>query len=555
MTMQTDKPWLQHYPPGVPAEIELDPADSIPRMLAQACRRHADRPAFSSFGHTIDYRELDDLTARFAAYLQHELGLQRGDRVAIMLPNILQYPLALYGVMRAGMVVVNVNPLYKPHELEHQLSNSGAKAIVIVETAAHVLEPVLASTALEHVIVTGIGDMLGFPRSAVVNFAVRYLKRIVRPYRLPRAIPFVRAVAHAPTPAPLSIVATDLACLQYTGGTTGVSRGAMLTHGNLMANVRQVNTWFQSRHDPGREIIITALPLYHVYALTCNCLSYTDIGGLNVLIADPREMGGFIRELRRWKFTAITGVNTLYQHLANHPDIRSVDFSRLKLSSAGGMAVMEATARRWAEVSGGVILEGYGLSETSPVVCSNPPDLAAYSGNIGMPLPSTDVSLRDDAGRVVPNGTQGELCVKGPQVMPGYWNDPAGTAKVTTADGYFLTGDIAVMDEQGRFRIVDRKKDMISVSGLKAYPNEIENVVTQHPAVAEAAAIGIADPATQEAVKVFVVLKPGASATADEIRQHCRAQLAAFKVPKHVEFRDSLPKSNVGKILRRELRG
>lgn len=550
-----DRPWLKSYPPGVPAEIALDPADSIPAMLARACRTYADRPAFANLGRTISFRELDELSARFAAFLQHDLGLARGDRVALMMPNLLQYPVALYGAMRAGMVVVNVNPLYKAHELQHQLRDSGSRAIVIVANAGAVLEHALEGTAVEHVVVTEVGDLLPFPRRQLVNFVVRHVKRLVPAYRLPGAVPFARTVTHGRDPEPVALAAKDLACLQYTGGTTGVSRGAMLSHGNLVANVRQINTWFGGFSEPGREVVITALPLYHVYALTCNCLCYTDLGGLNVLITDPRDIPGFIRELRRWRFTAITGVNTLYQHLASHPDIGTVDFSPLKLTSAGGMAVMEATARLWAKVTGSEILEGYGLSETSPVVCSNPPDIEAYTGSIGLPLPSTDVSLRDDDNRVVSQGQPGEICVRGPQVMQGYWGAAAAGAETMTPDGWLKTGDVAVMDERGYFRIVDRKKDMISVSGLKAYPNEIENVVTQHPAVLEAAAIGVDDPNTREAVKVFVVLKPGMTATADEIIEHCRGELAAFKVPKHVEFRASLPKSNVGKILRRELRG
>jgi long-chain acyl-CoA synthetase len=554
MTAAATRPWLKSYPPGVPAEIELHAADTIPRMLAEAARRYADRPAFSNLGRTITYRELDELSARFAAFLQGGLKLRPGDRVAIMMPNLLQYPVALYGAMRAGMVVVNVNPLYTAHELEHQLSDSGARAIVIVANAAAVLEHALPRTPVEHVIVTGIGDLLGFPRRALVNLVVRHVKRLVPAYRLPGAIPFARTIRHGAKAEPVALTAADLACLQYTGGTTGVSRGAMLSHGNLVANVRQINTWFASASSPGHEIVITALPLYHVYALTCNCLCYTDLGGLNVLITDPRDLRAFIRELRRWKFTAITGVNTLYQHLAMHPDIRTVDFSHLKLTSAGGMAVMEATARQWTSVTGSEILEGYGLSETSPVVTSNPPDTRAWTGSIGLPLPSTDVSLRDDESRVAAPGTPGELCVKGPQVMSGYWGNGVATAEVMTPDGYLRTGDVATMDERGFFRIVDRKKDMISVSGLKAYPNEIENVVMMHPAVLEAAAIGVPDAGTRDAVKVFVVLRPGQSATADEIRALCRQNLAPFKVPKHVEFRASLPKSNVGKILRRALR-
>lgn len=550
-----EKIWLKNYPPGVPPDITLDPADSLAGMVERACRQYADRPAFSNLGRTLTYRELDDFSGRFAAFLREQLQLGRGERVAIMMPNLLQYPIALYGVLRAGLVVVNVNPLYTARELAHQLKDSGARAIVLVANAAVALEQALPETAVEHVILTEVGDLLSFPRRQLVNFVVRRIKRLVPAYRLPQAIPFARALKHPADLPPVPIRGKDLACLQYTGGTTGISRGAMLSHGNLMANVVQLNTWFASLSRPGEEVMITALPLYHVYALTCNCLVYTDIGGLNVLITDPRDLRSMVRELKRWKFSAITGVNTLYHHLASYPGISAVDFSHLRVVSAGGMAVMEATARLWAEVTGTEILEGYGLSETSPVVCSNPPDLKAYNGTIGMPLPSTDVSLRDDDDREVGIGKPGELCVKGPQVMSGYWNDDAATGEVMTHDGYFRTGDIATVDERGYFKIVDRKKDMISVSGLKAYPNEIENVVMMHPAVLEAACIGVPDPGTRETVKVFVVLRPGMTATADEIKAHCRKNLTGYKVPKYVEFRASLPKSNVGKILRRELRG
>jgi long-chain acyl-CoA synthetase len=538
----------------VPAEISVGPDESLVSMLAAACASYADRPAFSSLGRTLTFGELDQMSRRFAAFLTQRLGLQRGDRVAIMLPNLLQFPIALYGTTRAGMVFVNVNPLYTAAELAHQLKDCGARAIVIVANAAAVLEEALPGTAIEHVILTEVGDLLGFPRRTLVNFVVRRIKKLVRPYRLPDALPFAAAIDHALEPPTVTVRAADLACLQYTGGTTGVSRGAMLSHGNLLANVRQNNTWFGGHIERGREIIITALPLYHVYALTCNCLCYTDIGGHNVLITDPRDLKAFIAELRRWPFTAITGVNTLYQHLANHPDIGSVDFSHLKLTSAGGMAVMQATAERWAAATGGKILEGYGLSEASPVVCCNPPTITAYTGSIGLPIPGTLVVLRDEEGRDVPPGEPGEICVKGPQVMQGYWNNPPATAASMTPDGWLRTGDIAVMEAGGSFRIVDRRKDMISVSGLKAYPNEIENAIMRHPAVLEVAVIGVPDATTGEAIKAFVVLRPGMQAKAEDIRGISREHLTGFKVPKQVEFRESLPKSNVGKILRRALR-
>jgi long-chain acyl-CoA synthetase len=547
--------WLKNYPPGVPAALSIDPAETIPRMLERICREFPERPAFSNLGRTISYRELDDLSGRFAAFLQQELKLVPGERVAIMMPNLLQYPVALYGALRAGLIAVNVNPLYTAHELEHQLRDSGAKAIVIVANSAAALEQARAGTNIEHVILTQIGDLLPAPKRWLVNLAVRFLRRLVPAYSLPDAIPFNAAFAigadHLAVPA---LSGADVACLQYTGGTTGISKGATLTHGNLMANVRQMNTWFRGYSERGREIVITALPLYHVYALTCNCLAYTDLGSLDVLITDPRDIRGFIRELRRWKFTAITGVNTLYQHLANSPALATVDCSTLKLVSAGGMAVTEATAKRWAEVTGTEILEGYGLSETSPVVCSNPPDIKAWSGSIGLPLPGTEISLRDDHDREVAPGEAGEICVRGPQVMTGYWNRPDETALVMTSDGFLKTGDIATVDDKGYFKIVDRKKDMISVSGLKAYPNEIENVVSSYPAVFEAACIGVPDESTGQGIKLFVVLRPGMQATAKEIRAFCKESLAPYKVPRYIEFRASLPKSNVGKVLRRELR-
>lgn len=550
-----DPIWLKNYLPGVPPDIILDPAESLVDLLETACRRFADRPAYSNFGHTISFGELDHLSRRFAGFLQHELGLAKGERLAIMLPNLLQFPVAFFGALRAGLVAVNVNPLYTPRELAHQLKDSGATAIVAVTTAGAVLaEALRQGSDIRHVILTEMGDLLPFPRRQLVNFVVRRVRRMVRSFNLPTAISFRQAMEHGREPDAVALEASDLACLQYTGGTTGVSRGAMLSHGNLLANVYQINTWFGDVVRPGEEVVVTALPLYHVYALTCNGLAYTQLGGHNILITDPRDIPGFIRELKRWKFTAMTGVNTLYQHLANHPSLAEVDFSHLKIVSAGGMAVMESTARRWAEVTGTEILEGYGLSEASPVVTSNRPDLASWSGSIGLPLPGTKISLRDDDDVEVAPGEPGEICVKGPQVMQGYWRNDEATRDVMTSDGFLRTGDIAVMDEGGYMRIVDRKKDMISVSGLKAYPNEIEKVVTMHPSVLEAAAVGVPDERSREAIKVFVVLRGGQRATVDEIRSLCRDNLAAYKVPKYVEFRESLPKSNVGKILRRQLR-
>lgn len=550
-----EKIWLRSYPPGVPADLELDPQRSLVSLLEEACARFSTQPAFTNFGHTITYAELDELSARFASALQNRLGLQKGDRVALMMPNLLQYPIALLGTLRAGLVVVNINPLYTPRELHHQLDDSGARAIVIVANAAATLAEVVDQTPVEHVIVTGIGDMLGFPKRQVVNFAVRYVKRLVPSYRLSGALSFDAMLQADPRQleAP-PLTGQDLAFLQYTGGTTGLSKGAMLSHQNMVANVTQINVWFSSICKPGEEIVITALPLYHVYALTCNCFAYLDIGGHNVLITDPRDTRGFVAELGKWRFNTITGVNTLYQSLVDYPDFAEVDFSALKIASAGGMAVMDFTARAWAQLTGTEIIEGYGLSETSPVVTSNRPDLTAYTGSIGLPLPGTEVSLRDDSNREVPLGESGELCVRGPQVMSGYWGKADSTNAVMTDDGFLKTGDVATVDEHGYFKIVDRKKDMILVSGFNVYPNEIENILTLHEDVAEAAVIGMPDAESGEIVKAFVVAQPGARIDAHGLREYCRQHLARYKIPKQVEFRNELPKSNVGKILRRALR-
>ena len=548
--------WLKRYPPEVPKTLDLDPNESLVDIFAYACKTFPQRPAFANFGKKLSFAELNELSERFAAYLQSELALTRGDRVAVMMPNLLQYPVVLFGTLRAGLVVVNLNPLYTSHELHHQLNDCGARAIVIVANSAHELAAVVADTPVEHVLVTEIGDLLGFPKRPLVNFVVRYIKRLVPSYDLPIARPFSDALrqdgpAFVP---PADLTGTDLAFLQYTGGTTGVAKGAMLTHANMVANTRQMNAWFTGHWVLGEEIIITALPLYHVYALTCNCLAYLAKGGLNVLITDPRDTKGMIIEMRKWKFTAITGVNTLYQRLVEHPLLPSVNFDALKLVSAGGMPVLQATAENWAALTGKEILEGYGLSETSPVLTTNPADIDGYNGSIGLPMPNTDISLRNEEGNEVPMGEMGEICAKGPQVMAGYWNDPETTAAAMTDDGYFKTGDLATVDEEGFFWVVDRKKDMILVSGFNVYPNEIENVLTQHSEILEAACIGIFDDRSNEAVKVFVVLRPGAELTEGEIRDYAKEYLTPYKVPRYVEFRDELPKSNVGKVLRRELR-
>lgn len=549
--------WLDNYPPGVPKKLDLDPNETLLDVFESSVAAWLDRPAFHNLGHTLSYADIDQLSQQFAAYLQDDLGLERGDRVAIMMPNLLQYPVALFGCLRAGMVAVNVNPLYTARELEHQLTDSGAKALVVYAGSAHVFAEIKHATNVEHVLVTEPGDLLPAMKRLLVNFVVRYVRKMIPEYAIAGAVPF-RAILNATISAyrrPEKLSGKDLAILQYTGGTTGLAKGAMLSHSNLLANVTQVNAWFGGRDIPGKEIIVTALPLYHVYALTVNCLAYFEKGALNILITDPRDTAGFIKEMSRWPFTALTGVNTLFQSLVRHPDFAALDFSTLKVVSAGGMALQEATAREWVRITGIQVIEGYGLSETSPVVSSNPLDLEAFNGSIGMPVPETEVSIRDDAGAEVALGEAGELCVRGPQVMLGYWNKPEATAATMTDDGFFKTGDLATMDDKGYMRIVDRIKDMIIVSGLKAFPIEIENVVTQHPDVLEAAVIGVDDDESGEVVKLFAVIRPGASITPEELRAWCKENMAAYKVPKIVEFRDDLPKSNVGKVLRRELRG
>lgn len=549
--------WLDNYPPGVPKKLDLDPNETLLDVFESSVAAWLDRPAFHNLGHTLSYADIDQLSQQFAAYLQDDLGLERGDRVAIMMPNLLQYPVVLFGCLRAGMVAVNVNPLYTARELEHQLTDSGAKALVVYAGSAHVFAEIKHATNVEHVLVTEPGDLLPAMKRLLVNFVVRYVRKMIPEYAIAGAVPF-RAILNATISAyrrPEKLSGKDLAILQYTGGTTGLAKGAMLSHSNLLANVTQVNAWFGGRDIPGKEIIVTALPLYHVYALTVNCLAYFEKGALNVLITDPRDTAGFIKEMSRWPFTALTGVNTLFQSLVRHPDFAALDFSTLKVVSAGGMALQEATAREWVRITGIQVIEGYGLSETSPVVSSNPLDLEAFNGSIGMPVPETEVSIRDDAGAEVALGEAGELCVRGPQVMLGYWNKPEATVATMTDDGFFKTGDLATMDDKGYMRIVDRIKDMIIVSGLKAFPIEIENVVTQHPDVLEAAVIGVDDDESGEVVKLFAVIRPGASITPEELRAWCKENMAAYKVPKIVEFRDDLPKSNVGKVLRRELRG
>ncbi len=553
-----DHAWLKSYPKGISREIDLDAYSSLVEAFDQAVVRFADRPAFTNMGTSIGFDELESLSARFAAYLQQDLGLKKGERVALMMPNLLQYPIALFAAMRAGLVVVNVNPLYTARELEHQLVDCGAAAIVILENFAHVLAQVIDRSAIKAVVTTQLGDMLAFPKSAVVNFVVKYLKRLVPPYKLPTHIEhmdFRQALdkrdARSLQPVPLTQL--DPAFLQYTGGTTGLSKGALLTHGNMLANLLQCKSWIASATVEGEETIVTALPLYHIFALLANCLLFLSIGGLNYLITNPRDLKGFVHELRKIRFSALTGVNTLFNGLLNTPGFDELDFSSLKMTLGGGMAVHAEVAARWKKTTGCTLTEAYGLTEASPAVCINPLGLANYNGSIGLPLPSTECSIRDDEGRTLEFGQSGELWVRGPQVMKGYWKRPRETAEILTPEGWLRTGDIATLDEQGYLRIVDRKKDMILVSGFNVYPNEIEAVVAEHPGVREVAAVGIPDPASGEMLKLFVVKKdPNLDAAA--LITHCRKYLCGYKVPEQVEFRAELPKSNVGKILRRALR-
>jgi len=549
--------WLKHYPAGVPADIDPDKYQSIRDLFEESVASFGARPAYYCMGREISFGELDRMSKAFGAWLQSQ-GLAKGERVALMMPNVLQYPVALFGILRAGMAVVNVNPLYTPRELEHQLKDSGAKAIVILENFAHVLEQVIAKTPVKHVVVAAMGDLLGGVKGALVNFVVRNVKKMVPAFELEHAMRFndVLAAASRMTLARVEIGPGDIAFLQYTGGTTGVSKGAMLLNRNITANLTQVDAWlnpFLTDEDRKRYIIITALPLYHIFSLTVNCLMMLKIGGKNVLIVNPRDIPGFVKELARHKYTTITGVNTLFNALINDPDFDKLDFSSLRISNGGGMAVQQAVAEKWKKITGVTLTEGYGLTETSPVATTNPPDLKEFNGSIGLPVPSTEISIRDDAGNELPLGQAGEICIRGPQVMAGYWQKPEETAQVMTADGFFRSGDIGIMDEKGHTRIVDRKKDMILVSGFNVYPNEIEGVVMMHPGVLECAVVGVADQHSSETVKLFVVRKDP-ELTEKELREHCHQNLTGYKCPKYIEFRAELPKTNVGKILRRALR-
>ncbi|QRK04687.1 long-chain fatty acid--CoA ligase [Archangium violaceum] len=552
-----DKIWLEHYPPGVPAEINDRQYDSLTHMLEESFSTFAERPAFKCMGKTLTYRELDTLSRQVGAWLQSR-GLPRGSTVAIMMPNVLQYPVCIAAVLRAGYVVVNVNPLYTPRELEHQLKDSGAQAIFILENFAATLQRVLERTSVKHVVVASMGDLLGGLKGTLVNFVVRNVKKMVPAYKLPGAVSFKQVLSEgkASSLAPVKTSRDDVAFLQYTGGTTGVVKGATLLHRNVIANLLQVEAWIQPALK-GKQIdqinIICALPLYHIFALTVCGLMGIRMGSMNILIPNPRDIPDFIKTLSQQPFHILPAVNTLYNALVNHPDFGKLDFSHLMVCNGGGMAVQKAVADKWFAITRVPLIEGYGLSETSPVATSNPPIATEYSGTIGLPLPSTEITIRDDEGRDLPLGQPGEICIRGPQVMAGYWNRPDETARVMWPDGFFKSGDVGIMDERGHVRIVDRKKDMILVSGFNVYPNEIEGVVAAHPGVLEVAAVGVPDEHSGEVVKLFVV-KKDPSLTEAQLLDFCREQLTGYKRPKHIEFLAELPKSNVGKILRRELR-
>ncbi len=547
-------PWLKSYPAGVPAEIDAAHFSSLKELIEKSCEKYGDAPAFTCMGKTISYRELDQQSRAFAGYLRGVLQLEGGDRVAVMLPNILQYPVVIFGILRAGLVVVNTNPLYTPRELEHQLTDSGAKAVVILENFAATLQQVLDKTPVKQVITTQIGDLLGFPKSLIVNWTVKYRKKLVPAWTIPTAVSLKAALSHGASASYVSsiIAPSDLAFLQYTGGTTGVSKGAMLMHSNIIANLGQLTAWMSGSLKERAELVVQPLPLYHIFALTSS-LIYVEHGCETILIANPRDVDSFVKELSSRRWTVLTGVNTLFNTLINHPRFAELDFSSVKLCLGGGMAVQRAVAEKWKRVTGKPLVEAYGLTETSPGACVNRLDLADYSGSIGLPLPSTMVTLRNDDETLVAPGSPGEICIQGPQVMKGYWQRPDETAKVTAKDGAFKTGDIGVMDENGYFKIVDRKKDMILVSGFNVYPNEIEDVVAACPGVLEVCAVSAADEKSGEVVRVAIVKKDPAL-NKQAVLDYCKANLTGYKLPKIIEFWDELPKTNVGKVLRRTVR-
>jgi len=553
-----NKIWIRSYPTGVPAEIDFTRYRSLVQLMDEAFSQYANRNAYACMGKFMTYAEVDALSKQLGAWLQGQ-GLARSARVALMMPNVLQYPIALAAVLRAGYIVVNVNPLYTPRELEYQLNDSGAEAIIILENFAHTLEKVIARTKVKTVVLASMGEMLGTAKGLLVNFVVRNVKKMVPDFSLPQAVRFSAALREGASMRlqPASLGHDDIAFLQYTGGTTGLSKGAMLSHRNVIANLLQNEAWLQPAMDKPPKVealvFVCALPLYHIFALTVCCLMGTRVGGMNILIPNLRDIPGLVKELSKHRFNMLPAVNTLYNALLNHPDFAKLDFSSLKLCNGGGMAVQKAVNDRWRAVTGKSIIEGYGLSETAPVATANPADADEFTGTIGLPLPSTDIAILDDAGQELPIGQPGEIAIRGPQVMEGYWDKPEETARVMTREGFFRSGDIGIMDERGYVSIVDRKKDMVLVSGFNVYPNEVEAVVAMHPGVLECAVIGVPDDQTGEAVKLFVV-KRDPSLTADQILAFCESQLTAYKRPKQIEFRRELPKTNVGKILRRELR-
>ncbi|WP_372875685.1 long-chain-fatty-acid--CoA ligase FadD1 [Pseudomonas sp.] len=547
--------WKDKYPVGIAAEIDPDQYPNIQAVLKQSCQRFADKPAFSNLGKTITYGELYELSGAFAAYLQQHTDLQPGDRIAVQLPNVLQYPVAVFGALRAGLVVVNTNPLYTAREMEHQFNDSGAKALVSLANMAHLAEQVLPKTGIKTVIITEVGDMLPPLKRLLVNSVVKYVKKMVPAYNLPHAVKFTEALSKGRGKAvrEANPASGEIAVLQYTGGTTGVAKGAMLTHRNLIANMLQSRAMMASNMNEGSEILIAPLPLYHIYAFTFHCMAMMLIGNHNVLITNPRDLPGMVKDLARYKFSGFVGLNTLFVALCNNEDFQKLDFSSLKITLSGGMALQLATAERWKQVTGSPICEGYGMTETSPVASVNPIQ-NIQMGTIGIPVPSTRCKIIDDEGNELPLGAIGELCIMGPQVMKGYWQRQDATDEILDADGWLKTGDIAVIQEDGYMRIVDRKKDMILVSGFNVYPNELEDVLATLPGVLQCAAIGIPDEKSGEAIKLFVVAKPGVNLTKEQVMQHMRANVTGYKVPKAVEFREALPTTNVGKILRRELR-
>jgi len=551
-----EKIWLKEYPEGVPAEIDVNEFPSLREFLEQSFAKYRNLPAFTNMGHSISFGELDEMSRYLGGWLQKNAGLSKGDRVAVMMPNIIQYAVAVAAILRAGLTVTNVNPLYTPRELQHQLKDSGAKAIVIVENFAATLEKVRDKTDIETVVVTGIGDMLPVPKRQLVNFLVRKVKKMVPAWNIPDAVGFHKALKEGKwqTMDKPPLEHEDIAFLQYTGGTTGVAKGAMLTHRNIIANLLQARAWLSVTVVEGQSVVITPLPLYHIFSLTANFFVFTLMGGNNVLITNPRDMPAFIKELKKHKFTFMTGVNTLFNGLLNTPGFDEVDFSHLRVTLGGGMAVQRAVAERWQAVTGKPLIQAYGLTETSPAASINPLTQKEFNGSIGVPISSTEFSIRDEDGNDLGIGAVGEICIRGPQVMAGYWERPDETEKVMLEGGWFRSGDMGRMDENGYVFIEDRKKDMILVSGFNVYPNEIEGVVVTHPAVLEAAAVGIPDEKSGEIVKLFVVCRDGQSVTQKELIAFCRESLTGYKVPRSVEFRKELPKTNVGKILRRELR-